>query len=158
MVWPPISPPIKAAVVIEDQDETIPPQQTALQVAMAKASTTGEEAALHSLLPSLASRSRLTLRPVYGKTLSADPFSLPERPCESDILKAQKVLHDAKKAGMNPTGIDIVGKGSFSESALCILKRFCTLADTTRKVSAEANWLSKMKCSSVELMHLQDAL
>ena len=25
-------------------------------------------------------------------------------------------------------------------------------------MSAEANWLSKMKCSSVELVHLQDAL
>ena len=109
-----LSPRIKAAVVIEDQDETILPQQTALQVAMAKASTRGEEAALHSLLPPLASRSRLTLRSVYGKTLNADPFSLTERPCESDILKAQKVLHDAKKTGMNPTGIDIVGKGCFS--------------------------------------------
>lgn len=53
---------------------------------------------------------------------------------------------------MNPTGIDIVGKGRFSESALCILKRFCTLADTTRKVSAEANRVSKMNCSSEDLV------
>ena len=62
------SPQLKATVVIEDQDETILPQQTALQVAMAKASTRGEEAALHSLLPQLASRSPLMLWPVYGKT------------------------------------------------------------------------------------------
>ena len=61
-------------------------------------------------------------------------------------------MHDAKKAGMNLTGIDIVGKGWFSESALCILKHFCTLAGTTCKVSAEANWLSKMKCSFEDLV------
>ena len=152
------SPQLKAAVVIEDQGETILSQQTALQVAMAKASTRGEEAALHSLLPPLPSKFPLALQPVYGKTSNADPFSLTERPCKSDIQKAQKVLLDAKKAGMNPTGIDIEGKGQFSESALCILKRFCTLADTTRKVSAEANWLSKMKCSPEDLVRLQDAL
>ena len=152
------SPQLKATVVVEDRDETILPQQTSLQIAMAKASTRGEEAALHSLLPPLASRFPLTLRPAYGKTSNADPFLLKERPCESDIQKAQKVLHDARKAGMNPTGVDIVGKGWFSESALCILKRFCTLADTSRKVAAEANWLSKMKCSSEDLVRLQDAL
>lgn len=69
------SPQLKATVVIEDQGETVLPQQTALQVALAKASTRGEEAALHSLLPPLAARSPLTLRPVYGKASNADPFS-----------------------------------------------------------------------------------
>lgn len=152
------SPQLQAAVVIEDQGETVLPQQTTLQVAMAKASTRGEEAALHSLLPPLATRSPLTLKPVYHKTLTADPFLLTECPCESDNQKAQKVLHNAKKASMNLTAIDIVGKGRFSESALCIRKHFCTLADTTCKVSAEANWLSKMKSSSEDLVQLQDAL
>ena len=107
------SPQLEAAVVIEDQGETILPQQTALQVVMAKTSTRGEDAALYSLLPPLAARSSLTLRPVYGKTSHTDPFSLTERPCESYIQKAQKFLHDAKKAGMNLTGIDI---------DICILK------------------------------------
>lgn len=69
------SPQLKATFVIEDQGETVLPQQTALQVALAKASTRGEEAALHSLLPPLAARSPLTLRPVYGKASNADPFS-----------------------------------------------------------------------------------
>ena len=115
------SPQLKATVVIEDQDETILAQQTSLQIAMAKASTRGEEAALHSLLLPMASSSPLTLRPVYGKNSNADPFLLTECPCEGDIQKAQKVLHDAGQAGMNPTGVDIVGTGWFSERALCIL-------------------------------------
>lgn len=59
------SPQLKAAVVIEDQGETILSQQTVLQVAMAKASTRGEEAALHSLLPPLASKFPLALQLFY---------------------------------------------------------------------------------------------
>ena len=152
------SPQLKATVVVEDQYETTQSQPTALHLAMAKATTRGEEAALHSLIPRLASRSPMTLRPVYGKPSSCDPFSITERPCESDIEKSQKILNNAQKAGKNPTGIDIVGKGQFSESALCTLKRFCTLAHTSHKVSAEANWLSQMRCSSGDLMRLQDAL
>ena len=68
------------------------------------------------------------------------------------------MLKDARKAGLNPTGVDFVGKGQFSESALSTLKRFCALAHTSHKVSAEANWLLRMRCSSGDLVRLQYAL
>ena len=156
---PPLKPKLKAAVVIEDEGDFTTSQQTNLQLAMAKVCTTrAEVAALYSLIPPLTSKSPLTLKPVYGKPSSSDPFSLGERPCESDIQRAQKMLNDKRKAGKNPTGIEIQGEGQFSENALSTLKRYCNIADTHRKVSAEARWLLQMKCSPRDMVQLQNTL
>lgn len=156
---PPTKPKPKATVVIEDEGDFTTSQQTNLQLAMAKACTTrAEVAALHSLIPPLTSRSPLTLKPVYGKPSSSDPFALVEHPCESDIQKAQKILNDEWKAAKNPTGIEIQGEGQFSENALYILKRYCTIAYTHCKVSAEVRWLLQMKCSPGDVVQLQNTL
>lgn len=110
---PPLKPKLKAAVVIEDEGDFTTSQQTNLQLVMAKACTTrAEVAGLYSLIPPLTSRSPLTLKQVYGKPSSSNPFSLVEHPCESDIQRAQKMLNDEPKAGKNPTGIEIQGEGS----------------------------------------------
>ena len=80
------------------------------------------------------------------------------RPCQSDIEEAQQLLSDERAAGKNPTGIEIQGHGQFSENALSVLKRFCTIAETSHKVSAEADWLLQMKFSPGDLVQLQDVL
>ena len=134
-------------------------QQTSLQVAIAKATTRAEVAALYTLIPKIASRSlSAQLKPVYGNPPISDPFSIAERPCESDIQKANKIIHDERKAGRNPSGVEIQGIGQFAENALPILQRFCAIADTYHRVSAEADWLSQMMCSPGDLVQLQDAL
>jgi len=156
---PPPKPKPNLTVVIEDEGDFTTSQQTNLQLTMAKACITrAEVAALYSLIPPLTSRSPLTLKPVYGKSCSSDPFSLVNRPCESDIQKAQKILIDERKAAKNPTGIEIQGEEQFSENALSILKRYCTIADTHHKVSAEARWLLQVKCSPGEMVKLQNTL
>ena len=148
-----------ATVIIEDECNSTTSQQTSLQVAIAKATTRAEVAALYSLIPKVASRSSSAqLKPVYGNLPILDPFSIAECPCESDIQKANKIIHDERKAGKNPSGIEIQGIRQFAENALPILQRFCAIADTYRQVSAEANWLSQMMCSPGDLVRLQDAL
>ena len=125
---------------------------------MAKVTTRAETAALYNIIPPVTSSSPLQPKPVYGKPSSSDPFSIAVRPCQSDIEKAQKLLSDERAAGKNPTGIEIQGHGQFSENALSVLKRFCTIAETSRKVSAEADWLLQMKFSPGDLVQLQDVL
>lgn len=151
--------PLQSAVIIEDdQDDSKTSQETTLEVAMAKATTRAEVAALFSLIPPVALRSPCLLQPVYGKLSISDPYSLDERPCSSDIENARKILNNERKAGKNPRAIDFQGVGQFSENALSVLTRFCAIADMYRKVSVEANWLSQMKCSPGDLVRLQDAL
>lgn len=148
-----------ATVIIEDECNSKASQQTSLQVAIAKATTRAEVAALYTLIPKIASRSlSAQLKPVYGNPPISDPFSIAERPCESDIQKANKIIHDERKAGRNPSGVEIQGIGQFAENALPILQRFCAIADTYHRVSAEADWLSQMMCSPGDLVQLQDAL
>ena len=145
--------PLQSAIIIEDdQDDSETSQETTLEVAMAKATTRGEVAALFSLIPPVALRSPCLLQPVYGKLSISDPYSLDERPCSSDIEKARKILNNERKAGKNPRAIDFQGVGQFSENALSVLTRFCAIADMYRKVSVEANWLSQMKCSPGDLV------
>lgn len=149
----------EATVVIEDEGDFTTSQQTNLQLAMAKACTTrAKVAALYSLIPPLTTRSPLTLKPVYGKPSSSDPFSLVEHLCESDIQNAQKIRNEEQKAPKNPTGIEIQGEGQFSENALSILKHNCTIADTHHKVSAKARWLLQVKCSPRDMVELQNTL
>lgn len=152
------SPKAGNTVVIPNESDSTTSQQSILQVAMAKAKTRAAVAALHSLIPPIASRSLSLLEPVYGKQLFSDPFSLAEHPCERDIQKANNVLCDERKAGKKPRGIEIIGIGKFNDNALSILQRFFGIADTYRKVSAEADWLTQMKCSPQDLAQLQDAL
>lgn len=148
-----------ATVIIEDECNSKAPQQTCLQCAIAKVTTRAEVAALYSFIPKLASRSpSAQLKPVYGNLPISDPFSIAERPCESDIQKANRIFHDERSAGRNPSGVEIQGIGQFAENALPILQRFCAIADTYRRVSAEANWLSQMVCSPGDVVQLQDAL
>lgn len=147
------------AVVIEDESDCfLESQQTALPAAMAKAKTRGEIAALYSKIPPLATSSSTTLKPVYGKPSSSDPFSVAERPCDSDIQRALKLLNKERKAGKEPTGIEIEGNRQFPERALSVLRRFCMIAKVYRKVSSEAIWLSQMKFSPRDHIQLENAL
>lgn len=146
------------AVVIEDENDYFKgSEQTALQLAITRAKTRGELAALYSQIPPFAGFSS-SLKAVYDKPSQSDPFSVNERPCESDIQRALKLLSDERKAGKEPTGIEIEGKGQFSERALSILRRFCMITDVCRKVSSEAMWLSQMKFLPVERILLENAL
>ena len=151
--------PLQSAVIIEDdEDDSATSQETTLQVAMAKATTRAEVAALFSLIPPVALRSPCLLQPVYGNLSLSDPYSLAERPCSSDTENARKILNNERKVGKNPRAIDFQGIGQFSENALTVLTRFSAIVDMYRKVSVEANWLSQMKCSPGDLVRLQDAL
>ena len=128
---------------------------------MAKATTRAEVAVLHSLIPPVSARplAACDLNPVYDTFLTLDdPFALNERPCESVVERAEDLLSDERKEGKNPSGIDIKGMGRFSEDSLAVLRQFCTIADTNRKVSSEAHWLSQVSCSSEDLVRIQDAL
>ena len=147
----------KVHVIEDDSDWVLESQQTALQAAMMKARTRGEMAALHSKIPPL-SRSSSTLKAVYGKPSNSDPFSLAERPCEGDIQRALELLAGERKAGKEPTGIEISGMGGFSERALLILKRFCMIREVYRKVSSEDIWLSQMKFSPGDRIKVETAL
>ena len=151
--------PLQSAIIIEDdQDDSETSQVTTLEVAMAKATTRAEVAALFSLIPPVTLRSPCLLKPVFGKLSLWDPYSLAARPCSSDVENARKILNNERKVGKNLRAIDFQGVGQFSENALSVLTRFCAIADMYCKVSVEANWLSKMKCSPGDLVHLQDAL
>lgn len=151
------SSPPKPVVVIEDQSEVIASQQTALQIALGKAKTRAEDAALYSIIPPLC-RALCALKVVFGKPSSCDPFSIAERPCESDIQRAKKLLHEEQKTGKNPTGVEFEGLGQFSENAIRILTDFCKITETHHKVSAKANWLLQMKFTPRHLVQLQDVL
>ena len=132
-----------------------------LHDAMAKAKTRAEVAALFSLLPPVSTKcsSTTALSPYFGSPSDLhDPCDLNERPCESLVKKAQELFDSEKKDGRNPSGVKIAGIGQFSEQGLTILKQFCTIADTKHKVSSETNWLAELKCSSADLVRLQEAL
>ena len=128
---------------------------------MAKATTRAEVAVLHSLIPPVSARplAACDLNPVYDTSLTLDdPFALNERPCESVVERAEDLFSDERKEGKNPSGIDIKGMGRFSEDSQAVLRQFCTIADTNRKASSEAHWLSQVSCSSEDLVRIQDAL
>lgn len=149
----------KTFVLEDDKDATeIKAQSSFLQKAFNKTTSRAEVAALYHLLPQVACRSCAKLTPVYGRLCASGPFTLSERPCENDIDKAQKLLRGEQNTGKIPTGIEIEGKGEFSETSLSILKQFCRIAETYHKVSSERNWLMGMNCSSRDLALIQDAL
>ena len=104
------------------------------------------------------SQSSAKLTPVFDRLCASDPFTLSERPCESDIDKAQELLRGEQNTGKNPTGIEIEGKGEFSATSLSVLKQFCRIAETYHKVSSERNWLLGMDCTPRDLALIQDAL
>lgn len=149
----------KTVVLDDDKDATeINAESSFLQKAFNKTTSRAEVAALYHLLPPVAYRSSAKLTPVYDRVCASDPFKLSERPCESDIDKAQKLLRGEQNTGKNPTGIHIEGKGEFSETCLSVLKQFCRIAATYHKVSSERNWLLGMDCSPRDLALIQDAL
>ena len=70
-----------STVIIEDECNSMASQQASLQVAIAKATTRAEVAALYRLIPKVASRSpSAQLKPVYGNLPISDPFSIAEHP------------------------------------------------------------------------------
>ena len=151
--------PSPKTVVVEDDNDAaeIQTESSILQEAMKKATTRAEVAALYHLIPPVSCKSS-KLNPVYDRICTSDPFCISERPCESDIQKARKLLRDERKAGKNPSGIEIEVKGEFSENSLSVLQQFCTITATYHKVSSERNWLSGINCCPGDLALLQDAL
>ena len=127
---------------------------------MAKATTRAEVAALCSLLPPVSTSctaNTAVLHPVFGSLLD-NPFALVTRPCEAIIDNARSLFDKEKGNGTNPTGVNITGIRKFSKEGLAVLKQFCVIADTKRKVSSEANWLAHLKCSPEDVRQLQEAL
>ena len=156
----PITNPSPKTVVLEDDKEAteIKAESSFLQKAFHKTTSRAEVAALYHLLPPVASQSSAKLTPVSDRLCASDPFTLSERPCESDIDKAQELLRGEQNTGKNPTGIEIEGKGEFSATSLSVLKQFCRIAETYHKVSSERNWLLGMDCTPRDLALIQDAL
>ena len=145
-------------VSIEDEENLETLQQSTLQTAMSKAKTRAEIADLHKNIPSVAPSLPSGVKVVYGKFSRSNPYCLTQRPCESDIEKAEKMLLAARRAGKNPIGFEFQGIGLFFENDLSILKRFCKISDTFYKVSSEANWLSSMRFPPEELEAVESAL
>lgn len=117
-----ITNPSPKTVVLEDHKDAneIKAESSFLQKAFNKATSRAEVAALYHLLPPVACRSSAKLNPVYDKLCAYDPFTLSERPCESDIDRAQKLLREEQNTGRNPSGVEIEGKGEFSETSLSV--------------------------------------
>ena len=127
---------------------------------MAKATTIAELAAVCSLLPPVSTSctaNTAVLHPEFGSLLD-NPFTIDVRPCETVVDSAQTLFDKEKTNGKNPSGVNITGIGKFSEEGLNVLKQFCVIADTNRKVSSEANWLARLKCSPADVKQLQEAL
>ena len=147
-------------VVVEDNSDAVKinTESTFLQEAFNKATSRAEVAAFYHFLPTVVSRPSANLKPVYGRLCTCNPFALSERPCEGDIIKAQKLLREEQNAGRNPSGIDIEGAGEFSETSFSILQQFCRITETYYKANSERNWLLGVDCSPKDLALLQDAL
>ena len=115
-------------------------------------------AALASSIPPPPSvGSSLTVSPCFLKESDCNfskPFCLPERPCEAVINRADEVLYIAKIKGKNPTGVSIEGLGSFTETSLRLLKKFCSISNSKNKLAAEAKWLSGLKWEKEGQLHL----
>ena len=145
---PVIRPSPKTFVVEDDGGGTkIKAGPSSLQRAFNYATSRAEVAALYYLLPQVACRSSAKLNPVYDRLCVSDPFMLSERPCESDIDEARKLLSDEQNAGRNPSGIEIEGRGEFSETSLSVLQT----------ISSERNWLLGINCSPGDLALIQNA-
>lgn len=132
--------------------------QAALCVSMDEATTRAEVAALFNLIPPTSSKPSSGLHPVYDATTNSDPFTLNMRPCENVVKEAEKLLDDETNKGNHPSGINMVGIGQFFEHGLSVLKQFCIIASTRHKVCSEANWLNQLRCSSPDLVRIQEAL
>lgn len=132
--------------------------QAALRVSMDEATARVEVAALFNVIPRISSKLSSDLHPVYDDTTNSDPFTLNMHPCENVVKEAEKLPDDEMNEGNHPSGTDIVGIGQFSEHGLSVLKQFCTIANTRHKVCSEANWLNHFRCSSPDLVRIQEAL
>lgn len=67
--------------------------------------------------------------------------------------KAEQIL---QKKGAQ--GLKISGTGSFGKKGLSILRTFCEISDTERKVAAEAKWLPQLNLNSSEMALLKNGL
>ncbi len=124
--------------------------------------TRAELAALGALIPPVSSttsiQTPLHVQVDYNNPTFVDPFNLAQRPCESVVDRAEKLLRDERRKGNHPSGIVIQSFGQFSEAGLRVIRWFCTVAETKCKVAAEARWLPMVKCKPMELTLLQDVL
>lgn len=135
---------------------------TQLSSAITSASTRAELAALGTLIPPVSSTSN-SLAPLHAQVANndpvfTDPFTVVQRPCETVITNAEKLLSNEKKKGNHPSGVVIQGCGQFSEQGLRILRKFCSISETKQKVTAEARWLSDLNCPAGELALLETVL
>ena len=158
------------SIVILDEEDAVELQSdhsnvgvqlpcTQLSSAISSRSTRAELAALGTLIPPVSSTSN-SLTPLYAQVTNndpmfTDPFTVVQRPCETVITNAEKLLSDEKKKGNRPSGVVIQGCGQFSEQGLRILRKFCSISETKQKVTGEARWLSDLNCTAGELTVLE---
>ena len=83
---------VKITVTTEDEGHQETLQQNSLQTAMSKAKTRAEVANLYKNNPPVASRRQSEVKVAHEKASRSNPYCLAQRPCESDIEKAEKML------------------------------------------------------------------
>ena len=135
---------------------------TQLASALSTASARAELAAVNTVVPPVSAITSfpapLQAQIAYNDPTFVDPFTLLQRPCDTVVTTAEKLLSNERGKGKFPSGVVIQGFGQFSEQGLRTLRTFCTITETNYKVAAEARWLSGLNCTPEELILLQEVL
>lgn len=140
----------KQSAMTMSRNNSLPPICPMPYLSTQATSTRAELAALGALIPPVSSitsiQTPLHVQEVYNNPTFVDPFNLAQRPCESVVNRAEKLLRDEQRKGNHPTGIAIQSFGQFSEAGLRVIRWFCSVAETKCKVAAEARWISMLRC------------
>ena len=85
--------------------------------------------------------SNATVIPLSCSFTPTDPDRICKRPCESIVAQAEDLMKQ-RSTGKSVNGVKIGDCGSFDESGLAFLRKYCRLADVRQEVSAECRWLN----------------
>lgn len=106
---------------------------SALTDTIINAKTRAKVAALSSLLPPVTASSEPHLVNDLPSG-SENPYTIPMRPCESAVRKAQALFDKERKNGRNVSSVKMPQIGKFTEEDLVVLRQFCSVSDIYYKV------------------------
>lgn len=121
--------------------------------------TRWEFGSLEDRLPKVSSL-RGEIEVLFGHFVVTDPLTLLQRPSESLLNDAMSLM--AKERGKqkrSPTGVKMFGFGNFDLNGVGVLRKFCSVATTKRKLNSEQRWMSKTEgCTDREKEAIMKAL
>lgn len=137
------------------------PSSLELEAMVKNARTRSEISALNDHIPSvltLQSHHRLKVKVSARET---NPFEVRHRTTADVIKEAEELLKTTRKTKLDRSIIvDIPMVGMFSDDGLSVLSKFCQIAQLSRKVDEERQWLSKFigVYNESELSQVKDVL